>query len=162
MPGDIRDFLVKDSGVRQEFAGGMVRDTAADKTDFELILNGPMAERWAAHLTKGAKKYPDVAPGVPNWTLAEGQEELVRFRKSAMRHFIQWHRGDEDEDHAAAVIFNINGYEYVKAKMLAENEAEMRQQAVERKPPRCSNCTAVIEELEIEPLLDSLRGGNRK
>src|SRR5438105_106835 len=102
----------------------MVRDTAADKTDFELIFNGPMAERWAEHLTKGARKYPDVRPGVPNWTLASGEEELVRFRKSAMRHFIQWFRGDEDEDHAAAVLFNVNGYEYVKRRMIEENDLE--------------------------------------
>jgi hypothetical protein len=29
----------------------------------------------------------------------------------------QWFRGDSDEDHAAAVIFNINGFEYVKEKL---------------------------------------------
>lgn len=111
------EFVVKDSGERKNFASGMVRDTATGKPDAELIYNGPMADRWAAHLTKGATKYPDVKPGVPNWTLAAGVDEMVRFRKSAVRHFRQWLRGDVDEDHAAAVFFNINGYEYVKAKM---------------------------------------------
>lgn len=110
------DFIIKDSGERREFASGMVRDTDDNKPDIELIFNGPMTDRWAEHLTRGAKKYPDVQPGVPNWMLAEGDAERIRFRKSAVRHFRQWLRGDVDEDHAAAVFFNINGYEYVKAK----------------------------------------------
>lgn len=110
-------FVVKDSGKRAQFSSGMVRDTTEGKPDVELIFNGPMADRWATHLTKGAMKYPDPAPGQPNWMLADGMEERVRFRKSAVRHFRQWLRGDVDEDHAAAVYFNINGHEYVKAKM---------------------------------------------
>jgi hypothetical protein len=109
-------FEVKDSGARQEFESGMVRDTTEGKTDYTRILDGPMFDRWADHLSKGAVKYPDVAPGVANWTLANGEEELARFKKSAMRHFRQWLRGDVDEDHAAAVYFNVNGAEYVKGR----------------------------------------------
>lgn len=109
-------FIVKDSGERKEFASGMVRDVEANKTDYTAILDGPMFDRWAEHLTKAKAKYADIAPGVANWTLAAGEEELVRFRKSALRHLRQWLRGDVDEDHAAAVFFNINGAEYVKGK----------------------------------------------
>lgn len=116
MPSD-NSFVVKDSGARQQFASGMVRDTQEGKTDFTRALDGPMFQRWNDHLTKGATKYPDVRPGVPNWTLAAGNEELARFKKSAMRHFIQWFRDEVDEDHAAAVFFNINGAEMVKGKM---------------------------------------------
>jgi len=75
-----------------------------------------MIQRWAEHLTKEASKYPDFKPGVPNWMLAQGMEELVRFRKSAVRHFVQWLLGMDDEDHAAGVFFNINGYEYTRMK----------------------------------------------
>lgn len=110
-------FEIKDSGTREEFKSGMVRDTAQDKVDYTRVLDGPMHDRWAEHLTKGEIKYPDVAPGIPNWTLAEGEQELIRFKKSAARHFRQWMRGDTDEDHAAATYFNINGYEYVKQKL---------------------------------------------
>lgn len=106
-------FEVKDSGKRQEFSGGMVRDTQEGKTDWWRVSVGPMLERWAIHLTKGNVKYPDVSPGVPNWTLAEGIEEHERFRQSAFRHFMQWYNGERDEDHAAAVFFNINGAEYL-------------------------------------------------
>jgi len=106
------DFTVKDSGERQQFASGMMRDTAVDKIQFLLALDGPMFERYADHLTKGAKKYT-----ARNWMKAQGEEEMERFRDSAARHFFQWLRGDRDEDHAAAVWFNINGYEYVREKL---------------------------------------------
>lgn len=110
-------FTVKDFGARQEFEGGMVRDTTEGKTNFLNVFFGPMLTRWAEHLTKGRKKYPDVSPGVPNWTLAQGVEEYLRAKESATRHFFQWLRGDRDEDHAAAVYFNINLAEYVLERL---------------------------------------------
>ena len=114
--GTKSSFQVKDSGARERFDSGMVRDTAEGKIDWLRVFDGPMLKRWAEHLTKGAKKYPNVKPGVPNWTLATGDAEYHRFRESAIRHFIQWLNGETDEDHAAAVLFNINGAEYVKGK----------------------------------------------
>ncbi len=109
---DYKDFQVKDSGERQEFAGGMKRDTQTGKVKYHLIAEGPMFKRWAVHLTKGAEKYDD-----NNWMKAQGNEEWERFRASAFRHFMQWYYGDTDEDHAAAVFFNINGKEYVEEKI---------------------------------------------
>lgn len=112
-------FQVKDSGTRQEYGSGMVRDTQEGKIEYDRVFDGPLLDRWADHLTKGAQKYPDEPTG-PNWMLADSPEEMERFRKSAARHFRQWMRGDEDEDHAAAVAFNINAYEYVKARLDAQ------------------------------------------
>jgi hypothetical protein len=103
---------IKDSGTQVTFAGGMVRDVDAGKVNYLLTRTGPMYARWAALLTKGAEKY-----GKGNWTLASGPDELDRFRESACRHFEQWLRGDADEDHAAAVLFNINGAEHVKERL---------------------------------------------
>lgn len=105
-------FAIKDSGERAQFASGMVRDVTTDKTNVSLVFDGPMFWRWAVHLTKGAIKY-----AVRNWLQANGEKELERFRESAARHFYQWYRGDRDEDHAAAVFFNINGAEYVLEKI---------------------------------------------
>lgn len=110
------EFEIKDSGQRQQFDSGMVRDTTEGKIDYHRVFDGPMLERWAVHLTKGATKYPDVRPGVANWTLADGPAELARFKASALRHFVQWFRGDTDEDHAAAIMFNVNGAEYVRGR----------------------------------------------
>jgi hypothetical protein len=90
----------------------MVRDTATDKINFSLVFDGPLLMRWAKHLTLGAVKYAK-----RNWMQANGEEELERFKESAARHFYQWYTGVVDEDHAAAVVFNINGAEYVKEKL---------------------------------------------
>lgn len=111
------NFIIKDSGKREEFVGGMVRDTAAGKVNYLKVLDGPMLHRWAEHLTKGAIKYPDIRPGVANWTLAAGEAEYQRARESAIRHFFQYLRGDVDEDHASALFFNVNLAEYVRAKL---------------------------------------------
>lgn len=121
-PPALGDFQIKDSGQRQEFDGGMVRDTTEGKTNFLNALFGPMFRRYAEHLTKGRIKYPDPEPGVPNWTLAEGKEEFLRAKESALRHMILWLEGARDEDHAAAVIFNVNLAEYVLTKAGARGE----------------------------------------
>ena len=128
-PGNPATYGLKDSGKRQEFESGMVRDVTEGKTDYTLVLDGPMFERWAAHMTKGAQKYE-----ARNWMKAEGEAELTRFRESALRHLLQWMRGDTDEDHAAAVFFNINGAAYVldrmssEERMIAEDDARFLQE----------------------------------
>jgi len=113
-------YAIKDSGQREMFDGGMVRDIEEGKIDYTNLFEWfePMGTRYAEHMTKGRAKYPDPEPGVPNWTLADPTPEMYqRFKRSAARHFKQWLRGDTDEDHAAAVLFNINGAEYVKERL---------------------------------------------
>lgn len=63
-------------------------------------------------MERGMAKY-----GYRNWELANSEEEMIRFKGSAFRHFIQWFEGEEDEDHAAAVFFNIQAYEFTKEKL---------------------------------------------
>ena len=116
-PSRVDGFVVKDSGQRKEFESGMVRDTQDGKIDWWRVFIGPLLKRWAVHVTKGNEKYPDILPGVPNWTLAAGEEEKQRFKASACRHFAQWMNGDTDEDHLAAVAFNLNGYAFVEEKL---------------------------------------------
>lgn len=110
-------FETKDSGKRETYESGMRRDIQTGKPDFSLCLakdmpyNEQLLTRWAELMARGAEKY-----GKRNWELAESDEELERFKASAMRHFMQWFLGETDEDHAAAVIFNLNAAEYVKWK----------------------------------------------
>ena len=108
-----KEFVIRDSRERKEFESGMVRDSG-EKVRYNRCLDGSMFKRWGAHLQKGAEKYPDVAPGQPNWMLACGEEELQRFKESALGHMVEWLAGDTSEDHASAIFFNINGAEYVK------------------------------------------------
>ena len=89
-----------------------MREPDADKLDYTLATDGPLFDRYVIHMNNGAKKY---APR--NWMKAATQEELDRFVTSAFRHFMQWYYGEVDEDHAAAVIFNMNGAELVREKL---------------------------------------------
>lgn len=114
--------MIKDSGKRQQLPG-MVRDVADDKVDYTLVLDGPLFDRLARHLTEGAKKYSK-----RNWMGAHTQEEYDRFRESMVRHLIQYLRGDTDEDHFAAVAFNLNGMEYTKQHI---DEEKMKKQIEE-------------------------------
>ncbi|WP_086846964.1 dATP/dGTP diphosphohydrolase domain-containing protein [Amycolatopsis kentuckyensis] len=105
----------KSSGVRDSFAGGGVRDAEAGKPRFDLLrpVNVPyqsqMLTRFAALMGRGAGYYGD-----RNWEQMSDAAALSRFRSSAARHFEQWFAGEHDEDHAAAVFFNITGAEYVQ------------------------------------------------
>ncbi len=109
-------FTVKGTE-RIKFASGSVRDNAEGKVKWSRITYGPMMFRWADHLTKAEARYPDPKPdGVPNFMLISTDEEFLRYRESAFRHFMQWFNGEMDEDHAAAVFFNINGVEIIKDK----------------------------------------------
>jgi Domain of unknown function (DUF5664) len=110
-PFEPRDFTTKDSGKREEFSTGMVRDTQDDKPRYDLI-DGAFLKRWAELMARGAKKY-----GENNWKKAGTSEELSRFRASAIRHLFQWLDGDKTEDHAAAVAFNLAGAEMVEEKL---------------------------------------------
>ena len=124
------NFITKDSGERVSFESGMVRDISTDKVKWHKVADGPMLQRWAELLTRGAQKYPDEETGQPNWMKACSPQEYQRFRESAFRHFMQWFMGDRSEDHAAAVFFNINGCEYTKSK-LVETHAPQEVQDVE-------------------------------
>jgi hypothetical protein len=115
---DWNGFVTKDSGARAEYASGMVRDTEEGKARFDLLLaegvpyEEQMLTRFAEHMTRGAEKYT-----ARNWEKAEGEEELTRYKSSALRHLIQWLADERDEDHAAAVMFNLLAGETVRWKM---------------------------------------------
>lgn len=101
------DYITKDSGKREQYKSGMVRDVNIDKPRYDLIYM-PMLKRWAELMGRGAIKY-----GENNWKKASGEEEYKRFKESALRHMIQWFNGETDEDHASAVMFNLSGAEYI-------------------------------------------------
>lgn len=106
-------FVTKDSGERQEFSTGMKRDVQTDKPRYDLIGSGwDLIKRWAELVGRGAVKYGEL-----NFEKAATEEEMNRFKSSAMRHMVQWFRGETDEDHAAAVCFNLAGAEMVTKKL---------------------------------------------
>jgi hypothetical protein len=92
-----KGFIIKDSGRRQEFGTGAVRDEQTGKGWYHCI-SPFMEDRLAKWLEKGGEKY-----GERNW---EKGMPFSRFINSAKRHLAQFMMGKEDEDHLAAVIFN--------------------------------------------------------
>jgi hypothetical protein len=111
-------WSTKDSGKREEYDSGMRRDTEEGKPRFDLVVpkGVPFEEqiltRFAALMARGAEKYSE-----RNWEKANSEAELNRYYSSAFRHFMQWLTGETDEDHAAAVMFNIMCAETLKWKL---------------------------------------------
>jgi len=88
---------MKDSGERQEFESGMVRDITEGKPRPDLI--SPFtAEREGIWLAKGAKKYSE-----RNW---EKGCPIARCMASLERHLMAYKMGKTDEDHMAALRCN--------------------------------------------------------
>ena len=107
------NFTTKDSGQREEFSTGMKRDVQVNKPRYDLIGSGwNLIKRWAELVGRGAEKYGEL-----NFEKAATEVEMNRFKSSALRHMVQWHLGEMDEDHAAAICFNVAGYEMVKKKI---------------------------------------------
>lgn len=109
--------MIKDSGEKKVFSSGMQRDSNILKPRFDLLLpeglpiDATMLGRWTKQVGEGASKY-----GERNWEKAFTNEEYRRFKESAFRHLIAWMAEENDEDHAAALFFNVNGAEYIKFK----------------------------------------------
>lgn len=112
------EYVTLDSGARSTYDSGMVRDTDEGKARFDLLRpkGVPYAfqfmTRVADLMTRGAGKY-----GFRNWEKANSLEEIERFESSAERHMMQWLAGETDEDHAAAVVFNLIAAETTRWKI---------------------------------------------
>lgn len=88
---------IHDSGKRQSFEGGAVRDSADDKPRIDLI--SPFAlERLGHWMRLGAEKYAE-----RNW---ETGMPISRCVASMHRHLNKYQQGCTDEDHLAAILFN--------------------------------------------------------
>jgi len=88
---------MKDSGKRQTYESGAVRDSDENKHHPELISPFAM-ERLSQWLADGAKKY---APR--NW---EKGISIERCFGSMYRHLLKYQMGERDEDHLAAIFCN--------------------------------------------------------
>ncbi|MGE3809694.1 MAG: dATP/dGTP diphosphohydrolase domain-containing protein [Gemmataceae bacterium] len=94
----MQDYELQDSGRRQEFATGAVRDQQTGKGRFDLLPAKAMA-RLAKHFEKGATKYQP-----RNW---ERGIPVSRFLDSALRHAFSYIGGEKGEDHLVAAAWNL-------------------------------------------------------
>lgn len=98
---------ILDSGERTQFESGAVRDMHEGKGRFDLL---PMCVlmRLARHYEAGCLKYGD-----RNW---EHGIPCHSFADSAMRHFVKYMDGQNDEDHLIAAIWNLCGLAWTEEK----------------------------------------------
>jgi hypothetical protein len=107
---DTSETVEVDYTVRYE--SGVIRGDNTGKTDYTLALDGPLFERWARLLTENVE-----SKGKRNWMNASTREDYDRFRESFLRHALSVLRGDTDEDHHAACVFNLNGMLYTESRI---------------------------------------------
>ena len=96
MEGELQ--MLHDSGKRQEFKDGAVRDTAEGKGQQNLIVL-EMIERLGVLLGEGAYKYSP-----HNW---KAGIPYSRCMDSLIRHVFKYNAGMDDEDHLACAAANI-------------------------------------------------------
>lgn len=87
-----------DTSNNRQFDSGAQRDTGDGKLCMSLVPIKEL-ERVMERYRSGGAKYGD-----NNWT--KGMPLSVYY-DSANRHMMQWWQGDESEDHAAAVVWNM-------------------------------------------------------
>jgi len=92
------EFGMKDSGARQQFGTGAVRDTQNGKGRYDLLPCDAL-RRVAVVFQKGAEKYKE-----RNW---EHGINVTRFLDSGIRHSFQALNGETDEDHLAQAAWNL-------------------------------------------------------
>lgn len=99
--------VLKDSGHRRAFDSGAIRDRAVGKGRFDL-LSTQMLMRLARHYEAGSIKYSD-----RNW---EKGMPISVYVDAAFRHLVKFVAGWNDEDHLAAVVWNIAAIMFTEDK----------------------------------------------
>ena len=91
-------ITIKDSGDRTVFPTGSVRDMHTGKGRMDLLPVTAIIEL-SKHCEAGASKYGErnVDKGIPQHSLID----------SGMRHLAKYLRGDADENHLVAALWNI-------------------------------------------------------
>lgn len=116
-------YVTKDSGKRARHSDGVVRDKAEDKPRFDLLFprgvpfEDQLITRVADLYERGAGKY-----GARNWEKSESEDTLEHHEAALMRHVVRFLCGVEDgEDHAAAVVWNVNAVDLTRRKIMQKN-----------------------------------------
>jgi hypothetical protein len=107
---------LKDTGKREKFKSGMIREPNNLRGRYDLI--SPIAlKALAVHYERGSMKYED-----RNWELGG---KLSRHLNSAIRHLNEFLEGDRSEDKLSACVFNcfaiIHNLEMIKRGKLPKD-----------------------------------------
>ena len=100
-PNEAGFATVQTSGADRQFSTGAHRDAAGGKGRFDLLPVYALM-RLAKHYENGSVRHGD-----RNW---ERGMPLSSYTDSAFRHLVKFMDGSRDEDHLAAVLWNVSGY----------------------------------------------------
>jgi len=121
------DYVIKDSGTRQEFGTGAVRDAQIGKGRYDMVPMATLAAL-AQHYEKGCLKY-----GENNW---QKGIPIGRFLDSAMRHLSKAMAGMNDENHLISALWNIfSAYETILRIQLDQLPGELNKTGIELPDP---------------------------
>ena len=98
-----------------ETTNGMIRENKDKKLNFFSYFTVEGLTRYADHMKLGEIKH-----GRANWM--KGGYPKDEYLQSALRHLLRLQAGDTDEDHCAAVIFNMFGYMHEEGAEIDEFE----------------------------------------
>lgn len=127
-------FVTKDSGEKAVHSDGVQRDTQAGKTKFTLLfprgvaMKDQLVTRIAELYTRGGEKYGD-----RNWENSCAPDTLDHHLDALWRHFMSFFfEENTEEDHAAAIFWNINAVELTRRNIRKFEEAkEVNKQQIE-------------------------------
>lgn len=91
------EFVISDSGKREDMESGSRRDTNEGKSRPDLV-NPLVAKRVGMHYAKGCEKY-----GMRNFELGQ---KSSRYLESLERHILEFKIGCRVEDHLAGIVWN--------------------------------------------------------
>ena len=122
--------MLKDSGERQVFSTGAIREPNMGRGRYDLI--SPIAlKALAVHYELGAEKYSD-----RNW---EAGLPLSRHLNSALRHLQNYLAGDREEDHLSACVWNCfaitHDLEMIKQGVLPKEINDLPYQTIDAEIP---------------------------
>lgn len=100
--------MLNDTGQRSNYETGAVRENVGGKGRFDLVPFQALM-RLAQHYENGRDKYSE-----RNW---EKGMPISRYYDAAMRHLIKYGDGWNDEDHLAAVLWNVAAIMHHEAEL---------------------------------------------
>lgn len=114
-----QEFVLKHGDEMSHHSDGVVRDTTKGKVKFPLVFPKGVAKKdqlfWRVAMlyTTGGERYGD-----RNWENSEGEDTLAHHEEALWRHFMSFYfEEDTEEDHAAAIVWNINAVELTRRKI---------------------------------------------
>lgn len=133
--------LIKDSGDRTAFNTGAVRDMHEGKGRLDLLPCSAILEL-AKHCENGALKYGErnVDKGIPQHS----------FIDSGLRHLFKYLRGDKDENHLVAALWNIAWAVNQEAEMPEMQDIPRRME--EEKCNTGNRTKRTVKDIVIRPL----------